>query len=318
MTDNARNIPSSRIPTYGLYGDHTPSGWDITFSFEWIPQRSSIYNWVIPPHMHEAFIQFLFITEGSGSVLLDDKRWQIRAPALIVIPAHYVHGFNWNPDINGIVITTAQRPIESIAQLLYPELRHTLNTPCVLNLSLNHQAEYEAELMPLIQLIEQEARIAEAGQNAFSLSLITALFVKVARLISKGSPTATDGFMDGRKNDLLQRFRSLINQWFKLHKPLSDYAAELKITSGHLARLCREELGITALQMIHARLIHEAKRDLVYTNSSVRQIADSLGFQDEAYFSRFFKRYTGENPNVYRTQTRQALTKPHPANTTPL
>lgn len=309
MKDNARNILGSRIPTYGLYGDHSQSGWDITFNFEWIPQRSSIYNWVIPPHMHEAFIQFLFITEGSGSVLLDDKRWQIRAPALLVIPAHYVHGFNWKPDINGIVITTAQLPLESIAQLLYPDLISTLNAPCVLNLPSDSQ--YEDELMPLILHIEQEARIAEAGQNAFSLSLITAVLVKVARIKAKEGATAEDSLIDDRKNDLLQRFRALINQWFKLHKPLADYATELQITSGHLARLCREELGITALNMIHARLIHEAKRDLVYTNGSVRHIADSLGFQDEAYFSRFFKRHTGQNPNVYRLQTRQALTKPH-------
>lgn len=310
MKEKARNIPSNRIPTYGLYGDHSQSGWDITFNYEWIPQRSSIYNWVIPPHMHEAFIQFLFITEGSGNILLDDKRWQIRAPALLLIPAHYVHGFNWSPDINGIVITTAQRPLESIAQLLYPELITTLNTPSVLNLP--PESQYESELMPLIQHIEQEARLAEAGQNAFSLSLITAVLVKVARIQAKEGVTVNDSLIDGRKNDLLQRFRALIDQWFKLHKPLVDYAAELKITSGHLARLCREELGITALHMIHARLIHEAKRDLVYTNSSVRQIADSLGFQDEAYFSRFFKRHTGQNPNVYRQQARQALTKPHP------
>lgn len=314
MKSDARNIPSSRIPTYGLYGDHSPSGWDITFNFEWIPQRSSIYNWVIPPHMHEAFIQFLFITEGSGSVLLDDKKWQIRAPSLILIPAHYVHGFEWQPTINGIVITTAQRPLESIAQMLHPDLLNIIHTPRIHNLALNKQHEYEKDLMPLIQLIEQEARITEYGQSAFSLSLITALLVKVDRIFIKEGAKTENPLIDGRRNDLLQHFRELINQWFKLHKPLSDYAQALNITSGHLARLCREELGITALQMIQARITHEAKRDLLYSNISIRQIADDLGFQDEAYFSRFFKRQTGQTPNSYRTQARNSLTKPvkHP------
>ena len=312
MKNHARNIPNSRIPTYGLYGDHSPSSWDIIFNFEWIPQRSSIYNWIIPPHVHEAFIQFLFVTEGSGSVILDDKKWQIRAPSLILIPAHYVHAFEWEPTVNGVVITTAQRPLETVAQALHLDLISTLNTPRVHNLTIEKQQKYEKDLWPLIQLIEQEARVTEYDQSAFSLSLITALLVKVKRLILKEGTTTENPLVDGRRNDLLQRFRDLINQWFRLHKPLNDYAQELHITSGHLARLCREELGITALQMIQARIIHEAKRDLLYSNLSVRQIAEDLGFQDEAYFSRFFKRQTGQTPNSYRTQARLSLTRHNP------
>lgn len=317
MTNNARNIQVPRTPTYGLYGDHSSAGWDIIFNFEWIPQRSSIYNWVIPAHLHEAFIQFLFITEGGGSVLLDDKRWQIRAPALIIIPAYYVHGFDWLHNINGIVITTAQRPLESISQLLYPDLLTTLHTPRAINLPSQKKKNYEAELMPLIQLIEQEARITETGQNAFSLSLITALLVKVDRILAKEGTQTENNLLEGRKNDLLQLFRELINQRFRTHQPLSSYAQELNITSGHLARLCREELGITALNMIHARLIHEAKRDLVYSNISVRQIAEGLGFQDEAYFSRFFKRHTKQSPQTYRSVARQSLIRPKEAHSKP-
>ena len=97
----------------------------------------------------------------------------------------FAHGFEWQPNINGIVITTAQRPLESIAQMLYPDLLSTINTPRVHNLALDKQNEYEADLMPLVQLIEQEARITESGQSAFSLSLITALLVKVDRLLTK-------------------------------------------------------------------------------------------------------------------------------------
>jgi AraC family transcriptional activator of pobA len=56
------------------------------------------------------------------------------------------------------------------------------------------------------------------------------------------------------------------------------------------------------LQLIHQRLLLEAKRNLVYTSMTVAQVADSLGFSEAAYFSRFFRRATGLSPRAFRDQ----------------
>lgn len=53
-------------------------------------------------------------------------------------------------------------------------------------------------------------------------------------------------------------------------------------------------------QVLHARLLVEAKRQLLYTVRSSSTIAYGLGFKDPAYFSRFFKRATGKNPREFR------------------
>lgn len=51
---------------------------------------------------------------------------------------------------------------------------------------------------------------------------------------------------------------------------------------------------------MHQRIVLEAKRDLIYTSLTINQLADSLGFADPAYFSRFFRRMTGLSPRDFR------------------
>ena len=91
---------------------------------------------------------------------------------------------------------------------------------------------------------------------------------------------------------------------FKQHLPLQFYASELGITPGQLTRLCREVLGISSLAVLHARLAHEAQRDLVYTDMSIKRLANDLGFVDEAYFGRFFRKLTGLTPREFRARSR--------------
>ena len=110
------------IPNYALYGDQALPGWQSILDFEWIPQRSMPYNWEIQPHTHEAFIQILLLTEGGVEARIDHTSVQVRAPCVLVIPAQTVHGFNFSPDTDGPVVTAAQRPLESLADVLMPEL----------------------------------------------------------------------------------------------------------------------------------------------------------------------------------------------------
>ena len=89
--------------------------------------------------------------------------------------------------------------------------------------------------------------------------------------------------------------------------PLQAYAEHLGITPGQLTRLCREVLGHSSLEVINARIVHEAQRELVYTRSSIKQVADHLGFVDEAYFTRFFRKHTSQTPREFRTRTLAAM-----------
>ena len=58
---------------------------------------------------------------------------------------------------------------------------------------------------------------------------------------------------------------------------------------------------------VNARVVHEAQRELVYSSLSVKQVAAELGFEDEAYFGRFFKKQTGWRPTEFRQMARRQL-----------
>ena len=59
---------------------------------------------------------------------------------------------------------------------------------------------------------------------------------------------------------------------------------------------------MSSLAVLQARLVHEAQRDLVYTNTSIKRLASNLGFEDEGYFGRFFRKHTGLTPREFRAR----------------
>jgi len=104
---------------------------------------------------------------------------------------------------------------------------------------------------------------------------------------------------------LLKSFQALIGEHYATQHEVAAYAENLNITPGHLTEVIKQQSGKTAITHIHERLIVEAKRRLLHTELSVKQIADELGFEDAAYFNRFFKRLSNTTPISYREQIRE-------------
>ena len=85
-------------------------------------------------------------------------------------------------------------------------------------------------------------------------------------------------------------------------KTAGDYAAALKIHVNHLNKVLKESTGKTTTEIIAARVSEEARILLKQTQSNISEIAYSLGFEEVAHFSNFFKRHTGWSPMAYREQ----------------
>jgi AraC-like DNA-binding protein len=102
------------------------------------------------------------------------------------------------------------------------------------------------------------------------------------------------------RNSTVERFREMVDRDFRHRHRVSDYAARVGISPGHLNVLCAAHLGHSASAEIHQRLLLEAKRLLRYTDKAAFVIAQDLGFADPAYFGRFFRRGTNVTPRSYR------------------
>ena len=105
------------------------------------------------------------------------------------------------------------------------------------------------------------------------------------------------------KDDLMERFRQLLDEHFlTLHKP-SDYAKLLAMSPNTFTKRSTRYFKKSPSQLIRERLILEAKKQLHLTRQSIKEIAYYLKFRDEFYFSRVFKKFTKVSPQAFRDKT---------------
>lgn len=294
------------VPHFALYGTHAHADWIDSLHVERIPDRASRFDWEIRPHVHDALIQVLLPRSGTVQAAIDGSTWHLQPPALLVVPAGCVHGFQFAPGTDGTVVTAAQRPLEAAARAIAPELLAAIRRPAVFRLD---TADRHAQsLLGLVDAIEREAATHAAGQGAAGVSLLLALFVQIARL---GDALPASGGARSRGDERVQRFLALLDAQFRTQRAVGPYAETLGVSAGQLTRLCRLSLGVSTLGAINARVVHEAQRELAYSSLSVKQIAAELGFADDAYFSRFFRKQTGQPPLAFRDAARQRLASAH-------
>ncbi|HVK30948.1 MAG TPA: helix-turn-helix domain-containing protein, partial [Burkholderiaceae bacterium] len=159
--------------------------------------------------------------------------------------------------------------------------------------------------------IARETRVTGQATGAVGMCLLAALVLQIARLRDAVPGRARDPReardLRSRKAQHVERFRGLLDAHFRERWPVDRYARQLGVTAGQLGRLCRDQFGVSPLDAINARVLHEAQRGLVYSTLSVKQVAADLGFDDEAYFGRFFKKHLGLTPTAFRQRGRRRL-----------
>lgn len=283
------------IPRFFLYGE-TATGADLRFvHVETIAARSRQHDWRIAPHRHSDLFQLLLITGGGAEVRLDSRDAACAAPALVIVPPAGVHGFRFRPDSEGWVLTMAAA---FAAEVAGPGRHQTdlgpMLGPAILALEPAELASHR--LAERLREIETESRWTGLDRAAAIAALVRLLFIAIARL---GRERAQGVGVPEPDSLLFRRFRALVEARFRTHLPVGAYARTLGVSEKRLALACRRVMGRAPLEIIHDRLLLEAKRGLLYTSMTVAEIAYDLGFRDPAYFSRFFVRLAGSAPSGF-------------------
>jgi AraC family transcriptional activator of pobA len=229
----------------------------------------------------------------------------VQAPCILSIPEQIEHSFHFSPQVDGPVITAVQHVLELIIGAADPDMLQILRDPLSIEFERGDPALRTLE--PLFDDIQKEFHSHRVGQPGICMSLLAALMMRIGRVRHSRGLLLEAG--STRKAQMIQRFRGLVDERFREHLPMGEYAAKLGVTVGHLTRLCREVLGVSASEIVNERLVHEAERDLVYTSDPIKALAWKLGFDDEVYFSRFFKKHTGLSPGRFREQVRDQVAR---------
>lgn len=145
-----------------------------------------------------------------------------------------------------------------------------------------------------------EMQNTELAQYELLVSYLKIFLITTTRLKNQQQPEEELLNNDNTAPFILQNLKNFIETNFKTKHSASDYADLLNITPKALAKITKNHFNKTLTDLISERIIIEAKRELYLTNKAVKEIAFELGYDDEHYFSRFFKNNAAVSPQMYR------------------
>ncbi|PWU00330.1 MAG: AraC family transcriptional regulator [Bacteroidetes bacterium] len=152
----------------------------------------------------------------------------------------------------------------------------------------------------LIDLMRKEVQSDSLAQHELLISYLKILLISATRIKLSQYPDNETEVQPGSEHYVIQNFKDAIEKHFKtMHSP-SEYANLLNIPVNTLAKISKSHFNKTLTDLITERIVIEAKRELYLTSKAVKQIASELGFNDEYYFSRFFKNNTEVSPKQFR------------------
>ncbi len=297
------NLAIGGIPTYALYGETGEDPTDDWIHCETIQSRSRLHNYRILPHRHEKLFQILHLADGTAEIIIDGRSMQLAAPAIITLPPMTVHGYVFSPDVQGTVLTLFDSRLAHILPDMdgVREVFRSVRLICL-------QGHEDAARTLSADIVALAAEFAGRGSGRLEAIQARLRLVLIALHRLQGADQAADkGGAGSRALQHALRFRELVDRHFCSHQPIEAYARRLGLTPPHLNRICRQHLGDTALGVVHQRIILEAKRSLIFTSLSAKEIALALGFEDPAYFARFFKQKTGLPPLAFRAMQQNAM-----------
>lgn len=256
-----------------------------------------------PPHRHYCFIQVHLLQRGSIRLNLDDRLYCGEAPLLIFTPPATPHSFYTEEDTDGHVLTVRQEVVRGWAQAMpgqWPE--SLLREPAFIELKTlsEDNAQEFAALMQVVELLQQEFFASKKGRSAALLALGQCFCIHLSRLLLAQEPATAQRHERGEDLRLFLQFCDLVEAHFRDHLTLPDYAERLSVTAARLNDICRRMADRPSKEIVHDRLLQEARRLLRFSAVPVTEISYQLGFADPAYFSRFFTKRTGVPPSQFR------------------
>ncbi|MGY4539153.1 AraC family transcriptional activator of pobA [Mucilaginibacter sp. UYNi724] len=265
------------------------------FLFRWFTfDDNSQFNYL----RRNNYYSVIWLKQGAGKLRSDFSEYEFTDNDLLAFTPYQPFMLTENKPVSGVCIEFhpdffcihKHDKEVSCSGVLFNNIYHPpfvnidSNTAVILDMLLGQiKAEMENEAMAQYEILISYLKIF----------LITASRLKAAQQDVHGQETDT-------KISVLQNLKESIELNFKTKHTASDYADMLNISAKALARITKTHFNKTISNLIAERIVIEAKRELYLTNKPIKEIAYQLGYEDEYYFSRFFKTNADVSPQQYR------------------
>lgn len=243
---------------------------------------------VTVPHKHNNYFEILYLSAGSGFHYIDSKQYPIEPPVIFFVRKEQVHHWNFKTEPEGYVALIKKSFVDE-------SLDNDLKT--LLSKLSHHSVVFPAEpqvINTIFELLYSESSAAREHSRIALEGLLKALLAIIAANVQ---PYWSNAVV---KADTYNAFRDLLSRNDKLINSVAHYAALLNTTPQNLNAICRKAAQQSAAEIIGEYIISEAKRLLLYTESTITEVSHVLQFHDVSHFIKYFKRYTGLTPQAFR------------------
>lgn len=246
------------------------------------------------------YYSLIWIKKGKGTVKVDFSEYDFTENALLAFAPYQPF------------MLSAEEQMEGVALNFHPDFfcihKHQAEVACngiLFNniyeppfVSIDEAAENTLNMV--LEQIKLEMQNPALAQYELLISYLKIFLITASRLKEQQQIQEPKEVLDAKEPFVLQNLKNYIEMHFKTKHSASDYADLLHLTPKALAKITKTHFNKTLTELISERIIIEAKRELYLTNKAVKEIAYELGYEDEHYFSRFFKNNADVSPQMYR------------------
>lgn len=246
------------------------------------------------------YYSLICIKKGKGTVKVDFSEYDFTENALLAFAPYQPF------------MLSAEEQMEGVALNFHPDFfcihKHQAEVACngiLFNniyeppfVSIDEAAENTLNMV--LEQIKLEMQNPALAQYELLISYLKIFLITASRLKEQQQIQEPKEVLDAKEPFVLQNLKNYIEMHFKTKHSASDYADLLHLTPKALAKITKMHFNKTLTELISERIIIEAKRELYLTNKAVKEIAYELGYEDEHYFSRFFKNNADVSPQMYR------------------
>jgi AraC family transcriptional activator of pobA len=260
-----------------------------------VPLDGLTLRTVREPHRHD-YHELIWIRAGSGGHLIDGERLPVVPGSITVIGRGQVHVFEHAQQLHGAVIRFGDEALFGAGTpgwLVAARGGRTVAVPP------GDHDRLDALVASLGAETQRppDSRSAELERHLVSVILLwTERWYDAART-ERREPDDADV-------QLHRRFAAQLEQDYARHHDAAHYADALRVPPAALSRALAHVTGRPTKELIVDRVMLEAARLLRFTDLTIGEVAHRVGYDDQLYFSRAFKRHHGEPPMAYRARSR--------------
>jgi len=253
------------------------------------------------------FLILLFCTKGSIQVDINSNNYMIKGNEILLCAPHtYINMTMVSQDFQGKLICISNRLIadslhygvDTLEKMLF------LNSHPIVTFDNEHMKNCSLYFEMLHRKIKDTT--IPYKQEIIRSLLRAAMYEFLSHIETSDRPGQAEELHASSQGDrLVRRFLKMLATDKVKPRFVIDYASRLCVTPKYLSAVCKSTTGKTASTWIDLFIVKEAKQLMLYSNKSIKEISQELGFPNLSFFGKYIKSQLGMSPTAYRTAARE-------------